>query len=368
MHKRSITTASTCVMLLLAGCSSQSDAGSSEPGPSGGASQTATAASTRESYISGAVRPEDLVSVPGTPWVLVSGMASAKLGTAGHLYSVNTDVGLPAEVWPTTNQQIEWDPSTYPGCPGPPDATEPHGINVRADEGQPPVLYAINHKRESVEVFRIDATTDIVGLIWTGCIPLPHNVYANGIAALPEGGLALTSMYDPTEPGNPFERMFTGKDTGQVVTWHRDSGWAPVPNSGLGGANGIAVTPDGRSIIAAAWTQKKVVRLPLDGSGERSEATVPFLPDNLRWTTNGTVLVTGQDISADDIMTCNGGEGTDCPTGYTVVEINPDTMASTVLHDEPDSPFSLATTALPVADEIWVGSIAGDKIARVSGT
>lgn len=362
MLNRLAPTAVICVTLLLPSCSTQVDRA---PATTVNDGATPVSAASTETFITGAVRPEDLVSIPNTPWVLVSGMASKKLGTGGRLYAVDSNQGVPFEVWPGSNQHTEWDRVAYPECPGPPEDAEPHGINVSSDAGEPPVMYAINHKREAVEVFRIDSTTSTLGLVWVGCIPLPHNVYANGVAPLPDGGIALTSMFDPTEPGNPFERMFSGSDTGYVMTWHAGGDWTPVPGSGLGGANGIAVTNDGRSVIAAAWTQKKVVRMPLDGAGERVEVAVPFLPDNLRWTAQGTVLVTGQDISADDVRVCDGGEGTNCPTGYLVVEIDPETMTSTVIHDARGSGFGLATTALPVGREVWVGSIAGERIARV---
>ncbi|WP_258957156.1 hypothetical protein [Rhodococcus globerulus] len=176
----------------------------------------------------------------------------------------------------------------------------------------------------------------------------------------------VTSMYDPMEPGNPFERMFSGVDTGRVLKWTPEQGWASLPGTELGGANGVLMSPDGQSVIAAAWTQNKVVRISTSAPYAKAEIELPFLPDNLRWTESGTILVTGQDITMDDVLMCNGGEGTNCPTGYTVLEIDPSTMTAEVAVDASSSPISLATTALPVGDEIWVGSITGDRIARVT--
>ncbi|MGR6520310.1 hypothetical protein ACU5JM_01600 (plasmid) [Rhodococcus erythropolis] len=355
------------VTLSLAGCSTQNGETAS-PADSPRAA-TAVEEKYTETYIDGVVKPEDLVTVPGTPWVLVSSMASKRFASPGYLAAVNSTDLATKEVWPSHTQRIDWDEKAYPDCAGVPDATstEPHGITVRPGEGDSPsTLFAINHKRESVEAFRIDADSSDIGLTWIGCIPLPADASANGIASLPDNsGIAVTSMFDPTQPGNPFERMFTGADTGRVIKWTPAAGWAPVPGTELGGANGVLVSPDGQSVIAAAWTQRKVVKVSTNAPYERLEMSIPFLPDNLRWTERGTVLLTGHEATMDDILTCNAGEGTDCPTGYSVIEIDPTTMTSTVAVDAADSETSIATTAVSVGDEIWVGSLNGDRITRL---
>ncbi|WP_342660456.1 hypothetical protein Rruber_00396 [Rhodococcus ruber] len=322
-----------------------------------------------ESRIDGVIKPEDLVTVPGTPWVLVSSMASERFDSDGYLIAVNSTDHTTKEIWPGQVQLTEWDRAAYPDCEGVPDATstEPHGITVRpGEDDSPATLFAINHKRESVEVFTIAANPRDVGLTWVGCIPLPHDVSANGVASLPDNtGIVVTSMFDPTQPGDPFERMFSGVDTGRVLKWTPEAGWEALPGTDLGGANGVLVSPDGRSVIAAAWTQRKLVKISTTAPYGRQEVSIPFMPDNLRWSERGTVLVTGHEATMDDIRTCNAGEGTDCPTGYSVLEVDPATMTSTVLVDAPESATSIATTAVEVGDEIWVGSLNGDWITRV---
>ncbi|WP_230597336.1 hypothetical protein [Rhodococcoides fascians] len=244
---------------------------------------------------------------------------------------------------------------------------EPHGINVEPGAGtDPDTLYAINHGRHSVEVFDLDASGESIDATWVGCIPIPDDVSANGVAPLPDGGgIVVSSMFNPSEAGNPFQRMFTGVDTGRIMKWTRGGTWEAIPNSELGGANGVVVSEDGRYVMAAGWTQRKVVKIPLNGNADRVTLELPFLPDNLRWTDRGTVLVTGHDVTIDDVTTCNGGEGTDCPTGYHVFEINPTTMTAAHVIDGSESDVSLATTAVQVGSEIWVGSITGDNIYRV---
>ncbi|MEU2003345.1 hypothetical protein ACH47B_20800 [Rhodococcus sp. NPDC019627] len=326
--------------------------------------------SVTENQVSGVIRPEDLVAVPDTTWVLASSMASPKRGTPGRLVAVDSTTNATVPLWPHPDQHAEWNRSTYPDCAGIPDTTsaEPHGIAIApATDRQPVTLYAVNHKRESIEVFDLDPAAGPDALTWVGCVPIPRDVYANAVAPLPDGsGIIVSSMFDPTASGDPFARMFTGADTGRVMKWTPAQGWTALPDSAVGGANGVLVSPDGQSVLVAAWTQKKLVRMSLTNPRDRSEVALPFLPDNLRWTPQGTILVTGQNVTVDDVLVCNGGEGTHCPTGYAVVEVDPSSMTSTVLIDGTDSSVSLATTALPVGDEIWLGTLSGDRIVRLT--
>ena len=359
-----------CALMFAGACSTNPDDAESATNPEPTLSPLGTPwTSVTENQVSGVVRPEDLVAVPDTAWVLASSMASPKRGTPGRLVAVDSTTNATVPLWPSPDQHAEWNRSIYPDCAGVPDASsaEPHGIAIApATDGQPVTLYAVNHKRESIEVFHLDPQADPVALTWVGCVPIPGDVYANAVAPLPDGsGIIVSSMFDPTVSGDPFARMFSGVATGRVMKWTPAQGWTALPDSAVGGANGVLVSPDGQSVVVAAWTQKKLVRMSLTNPSDRSEVTLPFLPDNLRWTPQGTILVTGQNVTVDDVLVCNGGEGINCPTGYAVVEVDPSSMTSTVLIDGTDSSVSLATTALPVGDEIWLGTLSGDRIVRL---
>lgn len=367
-----VLTLAACTTLLFGCSSSPEDTSTTSNATSEPAAVVTESNTSTETLVGGISKPEDLVTIPGTSWVLVSSMSSEKLGMEGGLFAVDSTVGDSVPLWPSTSAETQWNREAYPTCPGEPDmaSAEPHGINVEPGAGDAPdTLYAINHGRHSVEVFDLDTSNESIGATWVGCIPIPDNVSANGVAPLPDGsGIVVSSMFDPTVAGNPFERMFTGVDTGQIMKWTRGSTWEAIPNSELGGANGVAVSEDGQYVLAAGWTQRKVVKIPLNGTADRTTLELPFLPDNLRWTDRGTVLVTGHDVTIDDVTTCNAGEGTDCPSGYSVFEIDPETMTSDLVVDGSQSEVSLATTAVQVGSEIWVGSITGDRIYRVDAS
>src|SRR5206468_9425894 len=82
-------------------------------------------------FICGVTNAEDLVQVPGTPWILASGLAEGG-DTAGHIYLVNAhdrtvQVLLPGHV------VYRQDTETFGACPGAPDETKfsGHGLSLR---------------------------------------------------------------------------------------------------------------------------------------------------------------------------------------------------------------------------------------------
>ena len=70
---------------------------------------------------------------------------------------------------------------------------------------------------------------------------------------------------------------------------------------------------------------------------------------------------------ADDFSICQPLEGAACPLGFRIVAIDPATMATEVLYENPGGPpMGGGTVGLRVGDELFVGSFAGDRILRVS--
>ncbi|OZM71245.1 hypothetical protein CFN78_20815 [Amycolatopsis antarctica] len=333
-----------------------------------GAEQTAAGLDRRhQTIIDGPQRPEDLIAVPASTWVVSSGVPHGT--TTGRLQGVNSTDSAIVDLWPANAGPARPDRETYPDCPGPPDAQRfsPHGLDLVATGPGVARLLVVNHGgREAVEVFDVDTASSPPLVSWRGCAVLPETVGGNGVAALPDGsGFVATNAYDSTKPPD-YKAIIEGRSSGDVRLWQRGTGWTTVPFSALPGPNGVAVSADSKTAYVADWPSRRIVAIPVAGGLPKTVASLKFLPDNLRTTVRGTILTTGQDITAEDLGTCGAGEGPDCPPGFSIVEINPGKGKTKVVYRSEDPEFGMATTAAPVGNEIWVGRVGKDRIARVS--
>ena len=78
-------------------------------------------------FLCGPVSPEDLIAVPDTPWVIVSGMEND-----GYLYVADTRDHSSTAVFPAAGSQSRHDTATFGACPGPVTGMfRPHGISLR---------------------------------------------------------------------------------------------------------------------------------------------------------------------------------------------------------------------------------------------
>jgi hypothetical protein len=89
---------------------------------------------------------------------------------------------------------------------------------------------------------------------------------------------------------------------------------------------------------------------------------VDFLPDNIHFSPNGSLYVTGQNVEPKQLLTgCPRG---DCQHGTTIVKLDPVSMKTQVIARlPPNAAFSDGTTALQVGNTIFLGSYRGDAVA-----
>ena len=327
-----------------------------------------------QGFLAGPASPEDIIEVPGTGVAVVSGLSADPLSTSsvGHLYVIDSASQDVTEVWPDRTVEVEWDEDRFPACPGPPDPAlaSPHGINIEQRPDGTFDLFVVNHGgREGVEIFNLDLG-DGVDLTWTGCVTLPARTFANGVAPLPGGdGLVVTNFFDPTA-SDPFTQIFSDTPSGNLMRWEPRSGWSVVPRSAMAGPNGVVVTRDGRTAFVAEWGGRKVHRIPLDRSRAaatsavgRASVAVPLMPDNLRLSRAGEVLVTGQDFTPANVISCQRDELANCPTGLEVLVVDPKRMTASTVYAGDPADFRAPTVAAPVGDAIWVGAVKGSRIA-----
>ncbi|MFW5470203.1 SMP-30/gluconolactonase/LRE family protein [Knoellia sp. CPCC 206435] len=343
-------------------------------GAAGAAPKAPTPAVALQDFVSGPTSPEDIIEVPDSGVAIVSGLSDDPLSTSsvGHLYAIDAASRAVTEIWPDRAWGVEWDQARFPSCPGAPNPAiaSPHGINLEARADGAYDLYVVNHGgREGVEIFRLDVRNG-VDLTWTGCVTMPAGTFANGVAPLPGGdGFVVTNFFNPTK-SDPFSQIFSDTPSGNLMRWDLAAGWSVVEDSALAGPNGVVVTRDGRTAFVAEWGARMVHRIPLDRSRAaatsaigRASVAVPFLPDNLRLSRQGEVLVTGQDYVAANVIACQANDLANCPTGLHVIAVDPKRMTSRTLYAGDPANFRAPTVAAPVGDSIWVGAVKGARIA-----
>jgi hypothetical protein len=319
-------------------------------------------------YVCGLDDPEDLVRIPGAPYVLTTGMGDSD-SQRGGLYAVHVRTRAAREVMPDFSGRPA---PRFEDCPGPPDPElfSAHGLALGTPRAAPrrtgAALYVVNHGgRESIEVFRLVASRSRVAIRWTGCVPMPGGLAANSVAPLPDGGVVATV---PLLSESELPDAGLGRPTGDVLRWSRTGGWRSVPGAGISFPNGLLVAPDGRRLLVAGYTEQAVVELPLaGGTQEPRRVEVPFNPDNLRWSPQGEVLVAGQDEEPAVVqLTCIESERETCPIPTGVARLDPASFAATPLYAYPgDERFGLGTAAIVVGPELWIGSARAKRLLRV---
>ncbi|HYZ42814.1 MAG TPA: SMP-30/gluconolactonase/LRE family protein [Stellaceae bacterium] len=322
-------------------------------------------------FVCGPLNSEDLVQVPGTGWIVASGMDGGAAGSHGSLHLVNSRDKSWKALFPVGNPQLRWDKATYGDCPGEPELSKfsAHGLNLRHGKDGVDTLYVVNHGgREAIEIFDLDTKGAEPIITWVGCAVMPSHTWPNSVAPLPDGGMVVTDMFDPGDQ-KAQDKLATGENTGAVYEWHPHKGFAMVPGSQFSGDNGIEVSRDGKWIYVAAWGNKSVVRLARNGGGSTKPETlsVGFLADNLRWAPDGKLVLAGQDTAAKQVFSCFESHETRCTQPWRIVKWDTAAMKIDPLISEKGNPeFGDATVGLQVGDDMFVGTFRGERIAYFS--
>jgi hypothetical protein len=196
-------------------------------------------------FICDQLGPEDLAAVPGSDWVLASGMAAN-----GAIRLINLRDKSTTVLFPSTASTERPNKKTYESCPGPigseGDKFRAHGLYLRPGQSAVHTLYVVHHGgRESIEVFEFDARTNAPTLTWIGCAVAPDPIGLNSVVGLSDGGFITTNFLPRGTDSAARERMMAGEINGEVWEWRPDTGWkvwrSPKTVSGCTLADGAAI-------------------------------------------------------------------------------------------------------------------------------
>lgn len=317
-------------------------------------------------FVCGIQKAEDLVQIPGTRWLIGSGMTPG-----GGISLVDTEAKTARRFYTGAPAQLRPNRKTFPDCPAPPDARilDTHGLGLRARGGGHYTLYAVSHGTpESIMVFALDARGAQPTLAWTGCVPMPPGHVANAVAGFSDGTILATV---PTRPGTSMAEFLTGKATGAVFEWKPgDKAFRMLEGTELPGDNGIEISRDEKQFyVAVSGSQSVVVYSRADTSKPLRQVRTPwFNLDNIHWS--------GERLIAAGMMydepACGGTRAEivahhgdlNCHRGWVAGQLDPEAMTWTILgYGEPNPAFGGIATAAVIGDTLWLSSFQADRIA-----
>lgn len=253
-------------------------------------------------------------------------------------------------------------------CP-PPDlvAFSPHGIDLETRDDGRAMLLVVNHGlRESVEFFEVLQREDIVTLEWRGCAIGPDQAAFNDVVAKRDGGFWVTQMMpSDSQTSAMLKALVFGSDTGFVYAWDSSSGFSAVAGSEGPFPNGIEKSVDESHLFINMYLGDEVRKLDLAAAHVVATADVAS-PDNLTWSEDGsTLLVASHTAGLLELTACQALEAGSCGFSFEIVALDPADMTGTVVLANRGAPMGGATVAIELGDELFLGTFAGDRIARV---
>jgi SMP-30/Gluconolactonase/LRE-like region len=331
----------------------------------GAAADGACAGTTR---ICGLDGPEDLVPIRGGGEIIAS-----RLGGEG-LDVIDTK----------THQVSAFDPVPLPEAPDPGypcaalKASGPfisHGLSIKPGADGADRLYVVRHGgREAIEIFRFSRPGDYRSLVWLGCVGLPKHFAGNAVTARRDGSFYVSSMTDASDApaASRLAKLYAGQPSGAVLAWVPGAGFHPLPMGAMSGPNGLELSPDERWLYVNGWASREIVRVDLEHpDAPAGRLQVAFMPDNLRWAPDGSLIAAGVRSTPEPTFKCAGthADGTPCVTRWTVVSVDPATMKLKAEIQRDDLPgFGDVSVALPLDGSLWLGDFDGHELAIVADT
>lgn len=330
-------------------------------------------------FIVGCYNVEDMLLIPGTHWIVGSGVITQGPGMEDkvitkdyfHVFDAKTETGGRLD---SKDIAIKPNVKAYPETTTPPDweTFSPHGIGLGEKKGNVITLYAVNHgAREAVEVFNIDISKDFPRFTWVGTVLAPADGFIDAVAWIPgTDGFLVTSLLDPRDPEGSAKKQMAGEPNGWVREWHPASGWKTLPGTEkFSTPNGIIISEDGKHVFVAASTGFCVYRVTRGGTNpEVVSVKVAGVPDNVRWSADGkSILVAVHTEDPEKFVQAQIESvkiGGSMFTTFNVTRIDPVNMtAEIVMPSGLYGAFGACTNAIEVGNRLWLGSCKSDRVA-----
>lgn len=234
-----------------------------------------------------------------------------------------------------------------------------HGLSLTQRSSGEWQLYVVNHNvRESMEMYELLPEGNAWKAVWRGCV-LAEAPY-NDVAALADGSFVATRPQAIMQEG---QDLFAGEPSGNVALWSAAAGERVLPGTELGYPNGVMVSEDGNVAYISGWTTRDFHRYDMRTERMTGHVDLGFMPDNLTWTPAGKLLAAGiKGVQGN----CPADSENPCLQGAVVAEIDPDSLAMTVVFDNNGRALINGTSVAIEADgALYVGSFQGTRMLKI---
>lgn len=306
--------------------------------------------------------PEDLAILPDKKGLIISHYNHSTGPGSVSLLELSTNHSLP--LYPSIESKLKANDWGDENCVDEPrEKLSPHGIDlsVRADGALQ--LLVVNHGgRESIEFFEIIADKNVVHTKaqWRGCVIMPKGSALNDVVGLPDGGFLTTQMIGIDDMAlDPLE------STGFVWQWDPASGITVMPGSHSLLPNGIALSPDGEVVYLNSSFEDRVLKIARHSGKILGTANVRK-PDNSAWNPDGKLLVASLDPKdTQQITSCINTRIGSCGMAFEILELDPETMATTIVFQHDGKTLGAGSVAVEVDDTLYIGSFSGDRLLKI---
>ena len=315
--------------------------------------------------VCGFQNPEDLVATPSGDWLLVSQMSAPEAAENGSIAAYQPGSGRVETLFPVGEFDDVRDWGDAACAPPAPEAFAPHGIDLTVRPDGAWQLLVVNHAaRDRIEYFAVEESGAGLALYWRGCVPGPAKAYLNDVVARRPGGFWVTDTM-PREHRliATLGALLFGIDTGRVWRFTRSDGFVAVPGSEMSFPNGIAQAPRDDVLYVTSFFGNEIRRIDTAKGAVTGRIQVRH-PDNLTWSTGGELLVASQSDSLGEIAACRDIVGGSCGAAFEVLAVDPAALTSRPVLAHRGAPIGGVSVALELGDDIYLGTFAGDRIAR----
>ena len=238
----------------------------------------------------------------------------------------------------------------------------PHGIDlIKRNDGRYQ-LGVINHyPDETIEMFEMVKKENSWDMVWRGCIDVPYEFYFNDISLRKSGGFYASHMYDREITLNEWLFVSIIKtDTGFLVEWIENK-FKKIDGSDGSGPNGIALDEDSNIIYINYNQGDSITKFDLSLNKKLDKKFIEA-PDN-PYIDGNDIWITSSDFQPNDVGDCEFKKS--CSLPFSIYQLDKNNLEIKNEYSFSKTVFGLPTVAVPIEDEVFLGSFHSDRLGIV---